>query len=438
MVRTYDTQSTKSISTRLSPDILSPVPFRFIFWQFLRFGIVGIYNTSIDIFVLNLFLWRFPTHNTTLLLSYNSLAFILGALNSYVLNKYWTFRQKRSITRREVVRFAIVTALGLLCSDIIFWLVARSIHPFIANTILWANIAKICAVIGTATISYIGMRFWVFAKTNYQEENVMKPNTHDDNALRNSLRTSENSKNTFFTSHSLSVVLPVHNEEEVIAKTLHNVVDTLTLWVKEFEVIVINDGSKDATKAIIESIIAVHPCVRIINHSINRGYGAALVSGFEAVSKELVFFTDSDGQFDLHDLAPFFPLIDIYDAVLGYRVHRQDTWIRRFNAYGWKVLVSSVFDLHVHDVDCAFKLYRADFFHEHRLETRGAMINTEILYKLKRFGYTYTQLGVRHLPRKSGRATGAKLSVIIRAFHELYFYAQKWHREEQQEKCRLS
>lgn len=136
------------------------------------------------------------------------------------------------------------------------------------------------------------------------------------------------------------------------------------------------------------------------------------------------------GRFDIHDLECFFPLLGECDAVLGYRVHRQDTWMRKVNAWGWKILVGMVFGVHVRDVDCAFKLYPASFSRECQLETRGATINTEILYKFVRAGYTYTQVGVRHLPRRGGRATGAKPSVIMRAFRELFVYALKWHREE--------
>jgi hypothetical protein len=106
--------------------------------------------------------------------------------------------------------------------------------------------------------------------------------------------------------------------------------------------------------------------------------------------------------------------------------------MRKFNAWGWKQLMRLVFGIHVRDVDCAFKLYPTSFFREHTLESRGAMINTEILYKFIREGNTYTQVGVRHLPRKGGRATGAKLSVILRAFRELFVYAFKWHHEEKQ------
>jgi glycosyltransferase involved in cell wall biosynthesis len=224
--------------------------------------------------------------------------------------------------------------------------------------------------------------------------------------------------------------LPAHNEEEAIATTVKEVIGTLSAWMLDFEVIVVDDGSQDHTGVILDTMATTHPCLKVIHHSVNQGYGAALVSGFEAVTKDLAFFMDSDGQFDIHDLEQFFPLIEEYNAVLGYRVDRQDVWMRKVNAWGWKMLVGIVFGIHVRDVDCAFKLYPANFFHEYKLETRGAMINTEILHKFTRAGNTYTQVGVRHMPRQGGRPTGAKLSVILRAFRELLIYALKWRREE--------
>ncbi len=235
------------------------------------------------------------------------------------------------------------------------------------------------------------------------------------------------------TNRSLSVVLPAHNEEEAIAQTVHQVLDTLSAWGLDFEVIVVNDGSRDRTGIILDTIAGTHSNVRVIHHPVNQGYGAALVSGFEAVTKDLAFFMDSDGQFDIRDLERFFPLFGEYDAVLGYRIDRQDTWMRKANAWGWKILVGMIFGVYVRDVDCAFKLYPAEFFRAHALETRGAMINTEILYKFSRAGYTYAQVGVQHLPRHGGKATGAKPSVILRAFRELAVFARKWHREEKRE-----
>jgi putative flippase GtrA len=421
------------------------------FWQIIRFGMVGIFNTSIDVLILNLLLWRFPTHDANLLLLYNLAAYTIGALNSFMLNKYWTFQRRQAATSGELLRFASIGVIGILCNSGIVWIVAKILHPLIANTVLWANASKFSAIIGTAIISYLGMRLWVFAGKSQESgrkrallpmeaSDVQKrPAADQVNGASNGTNQvhSEIKENPFRTSQSLSVILPTYNEEAAIAGTLHSVIATLTPWVQDFEVIVVNDGSKDNTRAIVEDIKATDLRVRIISHRVNQGYGAALVSGFEVVTKDLVFFTDSDGQFDIHDLEPFFPLIESYDAVLGYRIDRHDTWMRKLNAWSWRLLVSSIFGLRVRDVDCAFKLYRADFFCKHRLETRGAMINTEILYKLKRFGYTYTQLGVRHLPRRSGRATGAKLSVIVRALRELFTYAWKWYREEQKEKSCL-
>ena len=232
-------------------------------------------------------------------------------------------------------------------------------------------------------------------------------------------------------AYGLSVILPAHNEEQVIAETVSSVCETLAGWTQDFEVIVVNDGSIDQTGAILSGLTQLEPHLRIVTHPVNQGYGAALVSGFEAVSKELAFFMDSDGQFDIRDLEKFFPYLADYDAVIGYRIQRQDTWIRKLNAWGWKQVVRVVLGVHVRDLDCAFKLYRAEFLQHHHFETRGAMINAEMLYKFIHDGYTFKEVGVHHLPRQGGQATGANLKVVLRAFRELLIYARKWHREEQ-------
>ncbi|HYX48609.1 MAG TPA: glycosyltransferase family 2 protein, partial [Ktedonobacteraceae bacterium] len=199
----------------------------------------------------------------------------------------------------------------------------------------------------------------------------------------------------------------------------------------DYEIVVVNDGSTDRTGEIVAALADAHSHIRLVTHATNEGYGSSLVSGFATATKELVFFMDSDGQFDIRDLEEFFPLIDTYDAVVGYRVDRQDSWMRKLNAWGWKQLVGWVLGVHVRDVDCAFKLLHTEFLHQHPLETRGAMINAELLYRLQRAGCSYKEVGVIHLPRLHGQATGAKLSVILRAFRELFLLARKWKREEQ-------
>ncbi len=385
--------------------------------QFIRFSLVGGLNTCIDVLAFNCLVYLFPTGDTNLLLLFNTLAYLLGATNSFYGNKMWTFSEKTPITRQQVVHFMLVTALGILCNDLFLWQATRLLTSLSLDGFVWTNVAKVSAIAGSFSVSYIGMQLGVF--------------THKD--------TSKAGKATAFrprnpnrpiTTASLSVVLPAYNEEAVIEQTITTIVSTLSMWLPDFEVIVVNDGSKDRTSQIVARLATHQPRIRIINHTTNQGYGAALVTGFESFQKDLVFFMDADGQFDIHDLLTFFPLIEEYDAVLGYRIDRQDTWMRKLNAWGWKQLVRSVFNIRVRDVDCAFKLYRAEFFQTHRLETRGAMINTEILYKLARSGYSYTEVGVRHLPRRSGRSTGAKPTVILQALQELFACAKKWFWEE--------
>lgn len=385
-----------------------------IFSQLLRFCIVGGLNTFVDVLVFNLLVWGLPTQDSGLLVIYNSLAYLVGAVNSFCWNKLWTFKQRSSATNDQVARFIFVTSMGIICNDAFLWLATTILTSFSLNSFLWVNIAKFSAIAGSVTISYVGMRFSVFNK-NEEIEMSLPPS----NPL------------LFTNPRSLTVILPAYNEEALIANTISTAMSTLSTWMQNFEVIVVNDGSKDRTGEIVAHLAAYDRRVRLINHPVNKGYGAALVTGFESASKELTFFMDSDGQFDIRDLVRFFPLIEEYGAVLGYRIARQDTWMRKLNAWGWKKLVSFIFGVQVRDIDCAFKLFRTEFFHTHRLETRGAMINTEILYKLARAGYTYTELGVQHLPRQAGKATGAKLTVILRALYELFTYAEKWRKEEQ-------
>jgi putative flippase GtrA len=381
--------------------------------QLIRFSLVGGLNTFVDVLVFNLLVWGLPTQDSRLLVVYNSLAYLIGAVNSFLWNKVWTFKQRSHATNDQILRFALVTSMGIFCNDAFLWLATSILTSLSLTSFLWVNVAKISAIAGSVSVSYLGMRFSVFTRTDEGE----------------AIETPSNPQ-LFITPRSLSVILPAYNEETLIAETISNVMLTLIKWLRNFEVIVVNDGSRDRTGAIVAHMAAYDRRIRLINHPTNMGYGAALVTGFRFATKELTFFMDSDGQFDIRDLARFFPLIEEYGAILGYRIDRQDTWMRKLNAWGWKHLVRFIFGVHVRDIDCAFKLFRSEFFRTNRLETRGAMINAEIVYKLSRAGYTYTEVGVQHLPRKAGKATGAKPSVIMRALREMFVYAQKWYAEE--------
>lgn len=132
--------------------------------QFSRFSIVGVVNTLLDLCLFNTLLWLLPTRNTLLILGYNSLAYAIGAINSFLLNKYWTFQRTHTTTPGEVVRFILTTIVGILCSDLILWVAGLFLSSIPGNTALLNNLAKLLAIMGTVGVSYLGMRLWVFVR----------------------------------------------------------------------------------------------------------------------------------------------------------------------------------------------------------------------------------------------------------------------------------
>ncbi len=218
----------------------------------------------------------------------------------------------------------------------------------------------------------------------------------------------------------VSVVLPAHNEEAVIAGVVANCVEVLATIVEDFEVIVVDDGSVDRTGDIADAAGAADSRVRVVHTVTNRGYGGALRAGFDAARKPLLFFMDSDGQFDIGDIAQLMPLAHAgKPAVIGYRRHRQDPPLRLLNAWAWNRLVQSLFHFRVRDIDCAFKLYDMALVRSLDVQASGAMINTEMLAKVFRLGIAPAEVPVRHFPRLHGQPTGANLGVIVNAFGEL-------------------
>jgi glycosyltransferase involved in cell wall biosynthesis len=230
------------------------------------------------------------------------------------------------------------------------------------------------------------------------------------------------------TTRGLSVVLPAHNEEQVIEQTVRRCVEILSVVAPEYEIIVVDDGSTDRTGALAEALAAENPHIRVLRNWPNRGYGGALTAGFAACANPLTFFMDADGQFDIADIGQVLQLREQgHRAVIGYRQRRRDPLLRRVNGWGWTAVVSLLYGLRVRDVDCAFKLYDTALLRAAEVEAQGAMINTEILFKLSRLGVTFVQVPVEHFPRLHGSASGASLRVIARAFRELVVLRGKLH-----------
>jgi len=217
----------------------------------------------------------------------------------------------------------------------------------------------------------------------------------------------------------LSVCMPAFNEELNIRGTIESACAILPHFVQRFEIVVVDDGSRDDTAEIVASCAAHDDRVRLIAHPTNRGYGAAVSTALKAATGDLVMFTDSDGQFSMLDLPQLLVEIDRHDAVLGYRYRRAETGMRRLNAWNWSQLVRLFLGVRVRDLDCAFKLFRREVIDELELTTTGACINAEILAQCIHGKLRMCQVPVNHYTRCFGAPTGAAIKVIMRAFREL-------------------
>ena len=219
---------------------------------------------------------------------------------------------------------------------------------------------------------------------------------------------------------ALTIFFPCHNEEANVERVTRSAVDVGRQIADDLEVIIVNDGSKDQTAVIADRLAEEIPEVRAVHNTVNRGYGGALQSGFREATKNWIFYTDGDGQFDFGELPELLPLLETHDIVSCYRLDRKDPPIRKLNAWAWTVLVNLLFGMRLRDIDCAFKIYPRTFIERVTLRSEGALIDSEMLAKATNLGYTIAQTGVHHHPRVGGEQSGASIKVILRAFKELF------------------
>lgn len=227
----------------------------------------------------------------------------------------------------------------------------------------------------------------------------------------------------------LSIFFPCYNEEANVERTTRNAVDAARKYADQWEVIIVNDGSKDRTAEIAERLVREIPGVRAVHNNPNLGYGGAVARGLKESRMEWIFFTDGDGQFDMMEIDKLVGLLDQCDFPVGYRIKRADNFLRKSNAFWWGTLVRALFGLRVRDIDCAFKLLPRSLIAQVELKSRGALISTELLARAKYRGLRIAEVGVNHYPRTAGQQTGANLKVILRAFRELFKLRKDIRRE---------
>jgi glycosyltransferase involved in cell wall biosynthesis len=217
----------------------------------------------------------------------------------------------------------------------------------------------------------------------------------------------------------LSLVFPIFDEAPNLSELLETALQMGERLGSDFEIVLVDDGSRDGSRELIDAWCLAHPRVRALRHTTNRGYGAALRSGLREARGELVFFSDADLQFDLSEIEKLLEHTDRFDVVAGYRSPRRDPWPRRLLAFGWGLIVRALFDLRVRDIDCAFKIFHRRVIEVMPIASIGAFVNTEILVRARAAGYGIHQVPVSHRRRRFGQQSGANLRVVLRALLEL-------------------
>ena len=218
---------------------------------------------------------------------------------------------------------------------------------------------------------------------------------------------------------SISIFFPAFNDEGSIAGLVRNALDLLPTLTSDYQVLVINDGSTDRTPAIIDELAAAYPQVRAIHHDRNRGYGGALQTGFKESEKELVFYTDGDGQYDVNELTRLLPLMTEGVCVVnGYKARRADGRGRQLLGGIYNRLARLLFHLPIRDVDCDFRLIRRSLLQELGSLANSGAVCVELIHRLHARGAVFAEVEVNHYPRLHGRSQFMTPSRVMRTLYD--------------------
>jgi len=231
------------------------------------------------------------------------------------------------------------------------------------------------------------------------------------------------STSTSLRLEGLSLVLPVHNEAVNLPWMLTRAADTLPALAEQFELVIVDDGSTDGSAEVARAQAAeLGLDLQVITHPAKSGYGITVADGLRASRMPWAAFTDADGQFDIADFAKLAALSDQADLICGWRIERQDAWMRSVVSGTFNVLLFLLYGLRVRDVDCALKLIRGEFLRSIELENRSALLNAELYFKARQGGWRVMQVPVPHYARRAGRRSGARPRAIARAIKELVLF----------------
>ena len=222
---------------------------------------------------------------------------------------------------------------------------------------------------------------------------------------------------------SLTLFFPMHNEKETVERMVSKALQVLDTLADDYEVVVVDDASHDGSEWIADELARRHRQVRVVRHNQNRGYGAALRTGFQSATKGLVFYTDCDEPVDLHEVKRACALVgpDV-DLVVGYRVNRYDTPRRFVYSKVYNFLCRLLFGVHVRDVNFSFKLLKREVVQHIRLRANSVFIDGELLAEAVRYGYRIVEIPVEYFPRRVGESSFDSLSAALHTLEEMLAY----------------
>ncbi|MEX2262844.1 MAG: glycosyltransferase family 2 protein [Bryobacteraceae bacterium] len=219
---------------------------------------------------------------------------------------------------------------------------------------------------------------------------------------------------------SLSLFFPAYNDAHSLPRLIEKTMAVLPECAEDYEVIVVNDGSKDATEQVLAGLQRQHPCLRVVTHAENRGYGAALRSGLKAARNDLVFYTDGDGQYDPSELPKLLAkMADDVGLVNGFKLERQDPWHRIVIGHVYNRFARTLFRIRIRDIDCDFRLIRRELLERIDLESTSGTVCVELVKKLESGRYRVEEVGVHHYPRLHGRSQFFRLPSLVSTFWQL-------------------
>lgn len=230
-------------------------------------------------------------------------------------------------------------------------------------------------------------------------------------------------------SGGISVFLPAYNEEDNIERAVKSSVEVLKSITDNYEVLVVNDASKDRTREIAEALAKENSHIRVYNQTKNTRLGGAMRSGFYRTTKDIVFYCDADNPVSMWDVKRSLPLLEHYDLIAGYRLNREERVVRKIYSTSYNYIIQQVFGVHAKDINFSFKLIKRELLDNIKLHSKGGFIDAELLTEALRKGFRVAHVGVKYTPRTAGVSTMASPSVILEIISEMWKFYRRIKRE---------